>query len=797
MSRVLRVEHSSAQVLRPIPIPGNIEAENYDTNGAAVSYFDTDSGNTGHTYRTDDVDIEATTDIGGGHNVGWIVSGEWLKYTITVQETAVYQFVFRVASASGQGNIQLSLDSLPFCSVTTPYTGGWQNWQTVTLSNLVLRAGEHLLLLEFRTGGFNLNHVRVTKQGELTGGFLRASGKQIVDGQGNNVLLRGMGLGNWMLQEPYMMDVAGIVDTQQQLKEKISELVGVSNMNAFYVAWLTNYFRESDVQALARFGFNSVRLPMHYGLFTLPVEQETIAGQNTWLSTGFQLVDNLLNWCESNHIYLILDMHACPGGQGHDKPISDYNPPALSLWESSTNRAKLVALWQQLASRYADRQWIGGYDLINEPNWGFENPDDRNGCSEPSNVPLLQLLKNITTAIRQVDTNHILFLEGNCWASNYRGLLPPWDENLVISFHKYWDQPTLASLQSWIDMRDLWNMPLWLGESGENSNEWFRNVVRCAEQVNLGWSWWPWKKLKSVAGTLSVVEPAGYQAILNYWRGNGTRPSTNAAFQSLLELTQAARFENCIVHADVLDALMRSETQGTTLPFKTNTIPGTISVANYDLGQFGEAYYDTTTNNPANSGNAYRNDSVDIEICSDTGVGNGYNVGWLDPGDWMKYTIARLAPGPYAVSARVAAPNGGGSFYLEIEGTDATGTIHVPATGGWQSWTTLPSRVLTNSQALTSFKLIVVSAGFNLNWLRFDSLASPTLSIQRSNQQVRVSWPAFAQNYALYSNTNPTIPVWSPVTDPVLNANGALHVLVPIRHDKELFRLQKGNQASY
>jgi hypothetical protein len=104
----------SAQVLRPIPIPGSIEAENYDTNGAGVSYFDADSGNAGNTYRTDDVDIEATTDIGGGHNVGWIVPGEWLRYTITVQETAVYEFAFRVASASGQGNIQLSLEGCPF-----------------------------------------------------------------------------------------------------------------------------------------------------------------------------------------------------------------------------------------------------------------------------------------------------------------------------------------------------------------------------------------------------------------------------------------------------------------------------------------------------------------------------------------------------------------------------------------------------------------------------------------------------------------------------------------------------------
>jgi hypothetical protein len=388
------------QVIRPLPVPGRVEAEDYDTNGPAVSYHDDGAANAGAVYRTDDVDIEATTDTGGGYNVGWIGSGEWLNYTMNVQETAVYQFSFRVASASGVGNIQVSLDGIPLCTVVTAFTGGWQNWQTVTISNLVLRAGQRLLHVQFKVGGFNFNYVHISKQRNLTGGFLRASGKQIVDGQGNNILLRGVGIGNWMLQEPYMMDVSGIADNQQHLKAKIAELVGTNNMTTFYASWLTNYFREADVQALAQAGFNSIRLPMHYNLFTLPAEQEPIPGQNTWLPSGFQLVDELLTSCESNHIYLILDMHACPGGQGHDKAISDYNPAALSLWESSTNRAKLIGLWRELASRYANREWIGGYDLINEPNWSFENEYDLNGCSDQNNVPLRQLLVDLTTAIR-------------------------------------------------------------------------------------------------------------------------------------------------------------------------------------------------------------------------------------------------------------------------------------------------------------------------------------------------------------------------------------------------------------
>jgi endoglucanase len=168
--------------------------------------------------------------------------------------------------------------------------------------------------------------------------------------------------------------------------------------------------------------------------------------------------------------------------------------------------------------------WIAGYDLINEPNWTFENRSNLNGCDDQTNAPLRQLLVDITAAIRQVDTNHMIILEGNCWAGNYNGLLPPWDDNLVISFHKYWDAPTAASLQPWVDKRNQWNMPVWLGESGENSNEWFRDVVRHCEQANIGWAWWPWKKIGTISGPVIVQKPAGYQAILELLEQH--RPAT-------------------------------------------------------------------------------------------------------------------------------------------------------------------------------------------------------------------------------------------------------------------------------
>lgn len=549
-------------------------------------------------------------------------------------------------------------------------------------------------------------------------GFLRVSGKYIVDGQGRNVLLRGIGLGNWMLQEPYMMEVTGIVDNQQQLKAKIAELVGAERMEQFYEAWWNQAFGSADVQAMARAGMNSIRLPMHYALLTPPADQEPVAGMSTWLEPGFKLIDDLLGWCEANRIYLILDMHACPGGQGHDRPISDYNPPAPSLWESEANRHKLIALWREIARRYVKKPWIGGYDLINEPNWTFENRANKNGCEDQTNAPLRQLLMDLTAAVREVDTNHIIFLAGNCWGGNYNGILPPWDPNLVISFHKYWDPPTTDSLQSWVKRRDQWNMPIWLGESGENSNEWFRDVIRLCEAHNIGWAWWPWKKVGSIAGPVSIRKPEGYQRILDYWRNRGPKPSADDAFAALMQLAEASRFENCFVRPDVLDAMMRPEAGNRTLPYAAHRLPGRVYAVHYDMGRAGEAFFDTTTSKPHNSGQALRNDSVDIQTCTDDPSGTTFNVGWTAPGEWLKYTLAQEVVGVFSVSARVAS-EGGGEFHLEADGQKIGEPIKVPATSGWESWSTVAGGTMNLSTPAKTLKVVIDSGSVNLYWFDF------------------------------------------------------------------------------
>lgn len=387
-----------------------------------------------------------------------------------------------------------------------------------------------------------------------TAGFLKAKNGRIQDGQGQEVILRGMGLGGWMLQEGYMLGIDK-EGTQHSIKARITDLLGTADCKKFYELWLQNHMTQEDVERLARSGFNSIRLPMHYNLFTKPIEEEADPASDTWLTTGFTLTDHLLAWCKANKIFLFLDLHAAPGGQGKDANISDYDPGQPSLWENTRNRRKTIALWRKLAERYAGEPWIGGYDLLNEPNWTFEGKD-KNGREDTSNQPIWDLYQDLTRAIREVDKNHLIVIEGNGWGNNYNGFPGPWDDNLVLSFHKYWNPNTQEAIARFVALRDRYHLPLWLGESGENSNQWFRECVALMEKNHIGWAWWPHKKVGSSSCIYTVSRPEEYRQVVDYWNKGTARPARETAAKGLFQLAENLKAANCRFNAEVARALI-------------------------------------------------------------------------------------------------------------------------------------------------------------------------------------------------------------------------------------------------
>lgn len=386
-------------------------------------------------------------------------------------------------------------------------------------------------------------------------GFLRVNGKRIENDANKDFILRGIGIGGYMLQEGYMFGL-GFLGPQYKIKEKIAGIVGEKETADFYNKWLHNFLQKADIDSLAAWGFNSIRLPLHYRLFTLPVDEEPVKDKNTWLQQGFTLVDSILSWCRQDHIYLILDLHAAPGGEGHDLPISDGNPAKPSLWQSLQNQDKTVALWNEFARRYKNEKWIGGYDILNETNWGFDDSADVRGTKEQRNIPLRNLMMRITKAIRSEDKKHIVFLEGNGFANNYNGIFPLWDNNIVVSFHKYWNPNTQEAIQKFLDYRAKYNVPLWLGESGENDNQWFADAVRLMEKNDIGWSWWPLKKMGK-NNPLEIKRPQEYKQFLDYCSGKGLKPDKQKMENILHEWLENIKIQNNIVHPDVIQSLIQ------------------------------------------------------------------------------------------------------------------------------------------------------------------------------------------------------------------------------------------------
>jgi hypothetical protein len=546
-------------------------------------------------------------------------------------------------------------------------------------------------------------------------GHVHASGTRIIDNEGNNLIFRGIGTGNWMLQEGYMMNTSGATNgTQWNFREKLVNTIGEAKTAEFYEAWWDNHFRKVDVDSMAAWGFNMVRVAMHYKIFTLPVEKEPEAGRDTWLEDGFARLDNLLSWCAENRIYLILDMHGCPGAQGDDSNISDYDNRQPSLWESEENKRKLTALWRKLAERYADSPWIGGYDLINEPKWTLPN----------NNKDLWDLYKRLTTAIREVDTNHLLIIEGNNWGNDYTGLPALWDNNMCISFHKYWNYNDAGAIDWIVNMGASRNCPVWLGETGENSNTWFTDAIRLCESKNVGWSFWPVKK----TGQNNILKARGntnkYNQLLNAWR-NGSSINATTAFEGVMEFAEGHRFENCTIMRDVIDAMIARPQTDETRPFKPHTIGEAIFAVDYDYGPAGKAYYDTTDadyhgSNEAyttwNQGYSYRNDGVDIQACNDAQPRNGYAVAWINDGEWLNYTLESPAEKSYTLQLRYAAQNSGGKIYAEVNGERASKSIELPATGGYDTWSSAYITNLILPQGTVKLKLVFEKGGFNLNW---------------------------------------------------------------------------------
>ncbi|UOQ64918.1 cellulase family glycosylhydrolase [Hymenobacter volaticus] len=572
--------------------------------------------------------------------------------------------------------------------------------------------------------------------------MLRADGPTILDANNRPVVLRGINVGGWLLQESYILETDSL-NSQWRIQQAMLRTMPEAAVEDFYRQYRANYITKADIDFIAKQGFNCVRLPFHYDLFLTAQQRRarTKALQNpknvegyvqalsTWYDQnqlftdpkaldGFRIIDDVLNWCAANKLYVILDLHAAPGGQGADRNISDCLVP-LDLWKRRDAKGRLiyqdltVRLWEKLSARYKADARVAMYDLINEPN-GMTTANGLTGNNSELNV----LYSRLIDAVRKQGDQHLLMLEGNGYGNEYTNLSPDKlqskdKRNLVYNAHRYWcpnDSQTgdpnplqINLIHNLVAFRDQWKVPVWVGETGENSNEWFSAAVQELNARNIGWCHWT---LKRVAGPTSLLRVPAYGSIL-------TAEGRTALLRNSL-------FSNCTINKDVIAAL----TQPTVAqPFTTHTLPGTIQAADYDLGRNGTAYFDEyaartdfTKHTPHNQGRAYRNDGVDIEAITDA-ASNGFAVGHTTAGEWLNYTVTIPKAGTFAVQARlVNTTKEPTKLSLKLDSKEVVTTITAASSDTWQ---TVSGGTVTLPAGKHILQLYVEQPGAVISWLQF------------------------------------------------------------------------------
>jgi endoglucanase len=379
--------------------------------------------------------------------------------------------------------------------------------------------------------------------------FISVRGKEVIDAAGKPFLMRGTNLGNWLIPEGYMFKFKSI-NSPKLINEALSELIGPDETRAFWEKYLHTYITEADIHYLKTIGVNSIRIPFSYRLFT----KEDYLGENN-PDRGFELLDRVVGWCKKENIYVMLDMHSAPGGQTGDNIDDGYGYPFLFKSEASQNLT--ADIWKRIADHYKNEPIILGYDLLNEPIATYFNADELNPLLEP-------LYKKITAAVRSVDKNHIVILGGAQWDSNFKAFGAPFDSKAIYTFHKYWTEPTKQVIQDYIDFRDKYNVPIYCGETGENKDEWVAAFKNTLEQNNIGWHFWPYKKMDNVSGFVTFDVPAGYDKIIEYTEKSRAsfEEIRKAAPQDREQIKKAlydfinnSRFENCRPNKGYIGAL--------------------------------------------------------------------------------------------------------------------------------------------------------------------------------------------------------------------------------------------------
>ena len=380
--------------------------------------------------------------------------------------------------------------------------------------------------------------------------FLGIKNQHVITPDGKPFLIQGINLGNWLNPEGYMF-LFKDVSSYRLIDQAFREMVGPDFTDQFWKAFKDNYITREDIAYIKQTGMNSIRLPFHYKSFT---DEDYLGLKSN--QDGFARIDSVIKWCKEEGLYVILDMHDAPGGQTGDNIDDSYGYPWL--FESEESQQLFCEIWEKIANRYKDEPAILGYDLLNEPiATHFNNKEEINNH-------LVPVYKKGIEAIRSVDKNHIILLGGAQWNSNFTMFdEKAIDSKMMYTCHRYWCDTLQTNLQDFVDFRTKVNLPLYMGETGENTDEWVGAFRRLMERNNMGWHFWPYKKMEKTSCMVRINKPANWDLIIQYTqqpRNNfneirAARPDQTLVKQAMLELLENMKFANCLKNPGYIEAL--------------------------------------------------------------------------------------------------------------------------------------------------------------------------------------------------------------------------------------------------
>ena len=372
--------------------------------------------------------------------------------------------------------------------------------------------------------------------------FIYTKNTSIYDEFDNVLLLEGVGLGGWMLPEGYMWGNHKYYERPRRFEELVRLYFNEEESFDFWKTYHENWISDKDFELIKNHGYNSIRLPINFRLIMDENEETSDVVFNEY---GFKMIDYTIQQCKKHHLYLILDLHGAPGGQtGANIDDSKYDKP--ELFTKEIYQDQVVTLWREIANRYKDEKIIAMYDLLNEPLPKWNNK---------LNDKLEPLHKRITKAIREVDQNHLISIEGANWATDFSVITERFDEKLVLHFHKYWSPVSIDTIQEFIDKSNELNLPLIMGEGGENDLYWYSGAFKMYQQLNIGWNFWAYKKRENHNSVISFDLPEDWKTIFRK-----DQPLEKELGRKLLtEFLENIKFKHCKINKDVSNHLLNKD----------------------------------------------------------------------------------------------------------------------------------------------------------------------------------------------------------------------------------------------